>query len=49
MVQDSSTLATFFPSHIAKNAQYSPEWGNRYRQLVERIQAEMPDFSAETI
>lgn len=49
MVQDSSTLATFFPSHIAKNAQYSPEWGNRYRQLVERIQAEMPDFSAGTI
>lgn len=49
MVQDPSALAPFFYSHIAKNNQYSPNWGNHYRQLVEQIQAEKPNFSADTI
>ena len=49
MVQDPSALAPFFHSHIAKNNQYSPNWGNHYRQLVEQIQAEKPNFSADTI
>lgn len=49
MVQDPSALAPFFRSHIAKNHQYSPSWGEPYRQLVEQIQAEKPNFSANTI
>lgn len=49
MVQDSSALAPFLRSHIAKNNQYSPTWGKHYRQLVEQIQAENPNFSADTI
>lgn len=49
MVHDSSTLVPFFRSHIAKNNQYSPDWGKRYRELVEQIQAEKPNFSADTI
>lgn len=49
MAQDLSALASFFHSHIANNNQYSPNWGRRYRQLVERIQAEKPNFSPETI
>lgn len=49
MVQDSSALAPFFNAHIAKNDRYSPEWGKRYRKLVDKIQAEKPNFSADTI
>ena len=49
MVQNFSALAPFFRSHIAKNDQYSPTWGKSYRQLVEKIQAEKPNFSADTI
>ncbi|WP_414501613.1 McrB family protein [Zymobacter sp. IVIA_5232.4 C2] len=49
MVQDSSALALFFHSHIAKNNQYNPDWGKHYHQLVEQIQAEKPNFSTDTI
>lgn len=49
MVQDSSALVSFFRSHIAKNNQYNPEWGKHYRQLVEQIQAEKPNFTVDTI
>lgn len=49
MVQDFSALAPFFRSHIAKNNQHNPQWGEHFRQLVGQIQAENPDFSADTI
>lgn len=49
MVQDPSALAPFFRSHIAKNNQYNPNWGKSYRRLVDQIQEEKPNFSADTI
>ncbi|EEV5543762.1 McrB family protein [Escherichia coli] len=49
MVQDSSALAPFFRAQIEKNNQYNSVWGKHYRQLVEQIQAEKPNFSEATI
>lgn len=49
MVQDPAALAPFFHSHIATNNQYNPGWREPYRQLVEKIQVEKPNFSADTI
>lgn len=49
MVQDSSALAPFFRAQIEKNNQYNSVWGKHYRELVEQIQAEKPNFSEATI
>ena len=49
MVQDPSALVPFFQSHIAKNSEHNAIWGEAYRQLVEQVQQEKPDFSDDTI
>ena len=49
MVQARTALAPFFDTHIAKNNEFSPDWGAEYRSLVERVQNENPNFSAGTL
>ncbi|RLM14725.1 ATP-binding protein [Gibbsiella quercinecans] len=49
MGQESQSLETFFREFSQQNDDNNPYWGPAYRQLVDRVQREKPDFTEQTI
>lgn len=49
MVQEYTDVLSFFTTHTANNENYSPKWGPSFRALRQKVQAERPNFSDETL
>lgn len=49
MVQEPQSLEVFFRQFAQNNNQNDTEWGPSYREIVERLRNEAPDFSEQTI
>lgn len=49
MVQEQLSLEDFFRSLAQKNDENNPQWGLEYREIVQRVKNESPDFSEQTI
>lgn len=49
MVQDPTSLASFFNQFAQENHIRQAEWGEAYREITQRVQREKPDFSEQTL